>query len=152
MSHAIEVSGLTKHFGKIVAVDDLSFTVDEGRVVGFLGPNGAGKTTTLRMLLGLVNPTAGTATVMEGNSCTSTIRFTRSARCSTAGCCTPAAPGGTISARSPGAAGVTDQRASRNCSSWWRSRTPGIAARAGTRSACASGSGSPARCSEIRGS
>jgi ABC-2 type transport system ATP-binding protein len=63
MSHAIEVSGLTKHFGKIVAVDDLSFTVDEGRVVGFLGPNGAGKTTTLRMLLGLVNPTAGTATV-----------------------------------------------------------------------------------------
>jgi ABC-2 type transport system ATP-binding protein len=63
MSHAIEVSGLTKHFGKIVAVDDLSFSVDEGRVVGFLGPNGAGKTTTLRMLLGLVNPTAGTATV-----------------------------------------------------------------------------------------
>ena len=63
MSHAIEVSGLTKHFGKVVAVDDLSFTVDEGRVVGFLGPNGAGKTTTLRMLLGLVNPTAGTATV-----------------------------------------------------------------------------------------
>ncbi len=62
-SHAIEVSGLTKHFGKIVAVDDLSFTVDEGRVVGFLGPNGAGKTTTLRMLLGLVNPTAGSATV-----------------------------------------------------------------------------------------
>jgi ABC-2 type transport system ATP-binding protein len=64
MAHAIEVSGLTKHFGDVVAVDDLSFTVDEGRVVGFLGPNGAGKTTTLRMLLGLVNPTAGTATVL----------------------------------------------------------------------------------------
>src|SRR6188474_1529096 len=63
MAHAIEVAGLTKHFGKVVAVDDLSFTVDEGRVVGFLGPNGAGKTTTLRMLLGLVNPTAGSATV-----------------------------------------------------------------------------------------
>src|SRR3954466_8285576 len=62
MAPAIEVSGLTKRFGEVLAVDDLSFTVDEGRVVGFLGPNGAGKTTTLRMLLGLVNPTAGTGT------------------------------------------------------------------------------------------
>src|SRR4051794_15436751 len=64
MAHAIEVAGLTKHFGQVRAVDNLSFTVDEGRVVGFLGPNGAGKTTTLRMLLGLVNPTAGTPTVL----------------------------------------------------------------------------------------
>src|SRR3954447_15879911 len=64
MAHAIEVSGLTKHFGAVVAVDDLSFTVDEGRVVGFLGPNGAGKTTTLRMLLGLVRPTNGHSTVL----------------------------------------------------------------------------------------
>jgi ABC-2 type transport system ATP-binding protein len=63
MAHAIEVSGLTKRFGSVLAVDDRSFTADEGRGVGFLGPNGAGKTTTLRMLLGLVNPTAGTATV-----------------------------------------------------------------------------------------
>ena len=63
MAHAIEVSGLTKRFGPVLAVDDLSFTADEGRVVGFLGPNGAGKTTTLRMLLGLVNPTRGSATV-----------------------------------------------------------------------------------------
>jgi ABC-2 type transport system ATP-binding protein len=47
----------------VLAVDDLTFTADEGRVVGFLGPNGAGKTTTLRMLLGLVYPTAGSATV-----------------------------------------------------------------------------------------
>ena len=64
MAHAIEVSGLTKRFGDVLAVDNLSFTADEGRVVGFLGPNGAGKTTTLRMLLGLVNPTAGDATVL----------------------------------------------------------------------------------------
>jgi ABC-2 type transport system ATP-binding protein len=64
MAHAIEVSGLTKHFGAVVAVDDLSFTVDEGRVVGFLGPNGAGKTTTLRMLLGLVRPTNGHSTIV----------------------------------------------------------------------------------------
>ena len=63
MPHAIEVAGLTKRFGSVTAVDDLSFTVDEGRVTGFLGPNGAGKTTTLRMLLGLVNPTSGAATV-----------------------------------------------------------------------------------------
>ena len=58
----IEVSGLTKQFGAVTAVDDLSFTVEPGRVTGFLGPNGAGKTTTLRVLLGLVRPTAGTAT------------------------------------------------------------------------------------------
>jgi ABC-2 type transport system ATP-binding protein len=57
----ITVEGLTKRFGDIVAVDDLIFEVDQGTVVGFLGPNGAGKTTTLRMLLGLVTPTAGTA-------------------------------------------------------------------------------------------
>ena len=63
MAHAIEVHGLTKRFGAVLAVDQLSFTADAGRVVGFLGPNGAGKTTTLRMLLGLVNPTQGTATV-----------------------------------------------------------------------------------------
>jgi ABC-2 type transport system ATP-binding protein len=63
MAHAIEVAGLTKRFGSVLAVDDLSFTADEGRVVGFLGPNGAGKTTTLRMLLGLVNPTQGNATI-----------------------------------------------------------------------------------------
>jgi ABC-2 type transport system ATP-binding protein len=63
MAHAIEVANLTKRFGDVLAVDDLSFTVDEGRIVGFLGPNGAGKTTTLRMLLGLVAPTAGTSTI-----------------------------------------------------------------------------------------
>ena len=59
----IEARGLTKAFGPVLAVDDLSFTARPGRVTGFLGPNGAGKTTTLRMLLGLVRPDAGTATV-----------------------------------------------------------------------------------------
>jgi len=59
---AIEVRNLTKHFGRVVAVDNLSFDVAAGRITGFLGPNGAGKTTTLRMLLGLVNATSGTAT------------------------------------------------------------------------------------------
>jgi ABC-2 type transport system ATP-binding protein len=59
----ITIQGLTKRFGDIVAVDNLSFEVDQGTVVGFLGPNGAGKTTTLRTLLGLVSPTAGTAEI-----------------------------------------------------------------------------------------
>ncbi|MWB98573.1 ABC transporter ATP-binding protein [Agromyces seonyuensis] len=59
----IEVRGLTKRFGDVTAVEQLSFTVQPGRVTGFLGPNGAGKTTTLRVLLGLVRPTAGTATI-----------------------------------------------------------------------------------------
>ena len=59
----IVVDHLTKQYKKLRAVDDLSFQVRPGRVTGFLGPNGAGKTTTLRMLLGLVTPTAGTATV-----------------------------------------------------------------------------------------
>ncbi|ASW56556.1 ABC transporter ATP-binding protein [Plantactinospora sp. KBS50] len=59
----IVVSGLTKQYNNVRAVDNLSFTVEPGRVTGFLGPNGAGKTTTLRMLLNLVTPTAGTATI-----------------------------------------------------------------------------------------
>jgi ABC-2 type transport system ATP-binding protein len=59
----ITIEGLTKRFGPVVAVDDLSFEVDQGTVVGFLGPNGAGKTTTLRTLLGLVTPTAGSARI-----------------------------------------------------------------------------------------
>jgi ABC-2 type transport system ATP-binding protein len=60
---AIEIHGLSKRFGDLAAVDDLSFTAREGAVTGFLGPNGSGKTTTLRMLLGLVAPTSGTATI-----------------------------------------------------------------------------------------
>ncbi|HUY45974.1 MAG TPA: ABC transporter ATP-binding protein [Streptosporangiaceae bacterium] len=59
----IEVRGLTKRFGRVLAVDRLDFDVEPGSVVGFLGPNGAGKTTTLRMVLGLVKPDSGTATI-----------------------------------------------------------------------------------------
>lgn len=59
----IEVRGLTKRFGGITAVDDLSFRVEPGRVTGFLGPNGAGKTTTLRILLDLAEATSGTCTI-----------------------------------------------------------------------------------------
>ena len=59
----IAVKNLTKCFGSVRAVDDLSFEVEPGTVVGFLGPNGAGKTTTLRMLFGLISPSSGTATI-----------------------------------------------------------------------------------------
>jgi ABC-2 type transport system ATP-binding protein len=59
----IVACGLTRMFGPVTAVDGLSFTVEPGAITGFLGPNGAGKTTTLRMLLGLVRPDAGTATI-----------------------------------------------------------------------------------------
>jgi ABC-2 type transport system ATP-binding protein len=60
---SIVVSGLTKRYKSLTAVDDLSFTVEPGRVTGYLGPNGAGKTTTLRKLINLVMPTGGTATI-----------------------------------------------------------------------------------------
>ena len=60
----IEVDNLTKRFRKTVAVENLSFKIPEGAVTAFLGPNGAGKTTTLRIILGLVRPTAGRATVL----------------------------------------------------------------------------------------
>ncbi|MGZ4543109.1 MAG: ABC transporter ATP-binding protein [Mycobacteriaceae bacterium] len=62
-SGRIVVTRLTKRFGSVNAVNDLTFAVEPGTVTGFLGPNGSGKTTTLRMVLGLIAPTAGTATV-----------------------------------------------------------------------------------------
>jgi ABC-2 type transport system ATP-binding protein len=61
--NAIEVSHLSKHFGTLKALDDISFSVSEGETFGFLGPNGAGKTTTIRILTGISAPTSGTATI-----------------------------------------------------------------------------------------
>jgi len=62
---AIEVLGLTKEFGQLVAVDDISFQVEKGEVFGFLGPNGAGKTTTIRILTGLTKPTKGKVKIFD---------------------------------------------------------------------------------------
>ncbi|MBB5857602.1 ATP-binding cassette domain-containing protein [Amycolatopsis umgeniensis] len=63
-SHAaVQATGLTKRFGRTLALDDLSLSVPAGEVFGFLGPNGAGKSTTIRLLLGSIHPSAGTATV-----------------------------------------------------------------------------------------
>ncbi len=63
MDHVIQVEGVTKKFGKKVAVNDVSFTIEKGSTVAILGPNGAGKTTTISMMLGLLEPTAGTIKV-----------------------------------------------------------------------------------------
>ncbi|MFN8442794.1 MAG: ABC transporter ATP-binding protein [Caldilineaceae bacterium] len=72
LSHPIVVNDLTKKFGEFVAVDHVSFSVNEGEVFGWLGPNGAGKTTTIRMLLGLLHPTSGSTHVLGLNSATQT--------------------------------------------------------------------------------
>jgi len=63
----LDVRGLSKHFGPITAVDNVSFAVDRGGVLGFLGPNGAGKTTTMRMIAGFLAPSTGTAIVCGGD-------------------------------------------------------------------------------------
>jgi ABC-2 type transport system ATP-binding protein len=65
MPPVVVAESLTKRFGEVLAVDDLSFEIDSGTITGFLGPNGAGKTTTLRMLLGLAAPTKGHALVFD---------------------------------------------------------------------------------------
>ena len=64
---AVSAVGLTKRFGDRVVVDDVDLTIPAGSVCGFVGPNGAGKTTTIRMLLGLIRPTAGSGTVLGGD-------------------------------------------------------------------------------------
>ena len=60
MSELVEIKHLTKRFGALTAVDDVSFSVDRGAVLGFLGPNGAGKSTTMKMITGFLTPDAGT--------------------------------------------------------------------------------------------
>ena len=70
----VETNQLTKHYGSIAAVEDLSLTVNEGEIFGFLGPNGAGKTTTILMLLGLTRPTSGAVNVCGHNPTRDAIR------------------------------------------------------------------------------
>ena len=65
MSHAIEVIGLRKEFGDVVAVESLTFAVPAGTFFGFLGPNGAGKSTTIACLTGLLDPTSGTMKLFD---------------------------------------------------------------------------------------
>ena len=72
VQHPIVVEGLTKSFGDFMAVDHVSFSVKAGDVFGWLGPNGAGKTTTIRMLLGLIKPSSGRASVLGFDPVTQT--------------------------------------------------------------------------------
>ena len=67
---AIETTQLTKRYDSTVAVDHLDLRVEQGEIFGFLGPNGAGKTTTMRMLLGLIRPTSGSASILGMNVAT----------------------------------------------------------------------------------
>ncbi len=69
---AIQIAGLTKRYGSVLAVDDLDLTIESGEIFGFLGPNGAGKSTTIDVLMDYVRPTAGTATVLGHDSRTET--------------------------------------------------------------------------------
>jgi ABC-2 type transport system ATP-binding protein len=82
MAYAVQTEKLTKTFGDIVAVDGLDLRVDRGEIYGFLGPNGAGKTTTIRMLCGILEPTAGRGRVLGydvvGDA--EEIKFTRTSR------------------------------------------------------------------------
>lgn len=73
----IEVSGLTKRFGTYTAVDNLTLRVEPGRIYGFLGPNGAGKTTTVKMLTGLLRPSAGKARICGFDVVTDTLEAKR---------------------------------------------------------------------------
>jgi ABC-2 type transport system ATP-binding protein len=73
----ISAQGLTKHYGSIVALEDLSLDVAAGEIFGFLGPNGAGKSTTIRTLLGFLHPTRGTATVLGRDVVTDTVEIRR---------------------------------------------------------------------------
>src|ERR1700759_3555568 len=65
MTAIVEAESMTKRFGEVTAVTDLSFALEAGTITGFLGPNGAGKTTTLRMVLGLAAPTSGRTRVFD---------------------------------------------------------------------------------------
>ena len=75
--YAIEVDHISKHFGKLVALNDISFSVDEGETFGFLGPNGAGKTTTIRILTGITVPTGGDAKIFGKDIVNETIAARR---------------------------------------------------------------------------
>src|SRR5260370_33106555 len=64
----VETKELTKHYGRVVALDRLTLSVERGQILGFVGPNGAGKTTTIKILVGLARPTSGSARVAGGPS------------------------------------------------------------------------------------
>ena len=136
---AIEIERLSKRFGDVAAVDDLSFTVREGTVTGFLGPNGAGKSTTLRMLLGLVTPTGGTATIDGKRYADLDAPFRHVGAILEAERSTPAGGRAITCACSPSPQDCRSA-ASTPCSARSTSPMRGTAGSRGSRSACVSGS------------
>ena len=111
MAPVVRAESLTKRFGSVTAVDDLSFELEPGTITGFLGPNGAGKTTTLRMLLGLAVPTSGRAMVFGTTATPSSIsRRSGSAPCWRRRTSTPAARAANHLRMLGRAAGIPDSR------------------------------------------
>ena len=96
MDTVIQINNLTKYFGDFCAVDAVTFKVNAGEVVGYLGPNGSGKTTTIRMLMGLLLPSAGSARVLgydiEANPEAIRLGFPRLTADQTGWCCTGPEP------------------------------------------------------------
>ena len=144
---SIQIHGLTKRFGNVVAVDDLSFEVAQGSVTGFLGPNGAGKTTTLRMLLGLIEPTAGARRSPASPIGSSSIRSATSERSSNRRASTPAAEPETTFACCASLRAYRLQPSRRGPRRGRPRRCRLTAGSRASRSACASGSASPPPCS-----
>ena len=107
MTAVVNAESLTKRFGEVQAVTDLSFALEAGTITGFLGPNGAGKTTTLRMILGLVAPTSGRALVFDHP-------YAAVAACRDADRCR--ARGDRFPSRPHGPRSPADARAGRRCS------------------------------------
>ena len=145
MEATIEVSGLRKRFGPVLALDGMSFTVPPGQVTGFVGPNGAGKSTTMRVILGLDAADAGTALV--GGRPYASLRHPLS---HVGSLLDAAALQPSRSARNhllwlAHSQGLSARRVDEVISQAGLSRRPG-GRRAGTPSACGSGWGSPPRC------
>ncbi|MBA3305790.1 MAG: ATP-binding cassette domain-containing protein [Thermoleophilaceae bacterium] len=134
----VEIRDLQKRFGSVPAVNGLTFDVEAGRVTGFLGPNGAGKSTTLRALLGLVRPTAGSATLRRAR-----LRRARAAdhpgRRRARGHRLPPRPHRAQSPPCPGHRGRAPANpGSTRCWPRWASPKPPTAAQRATRWACVS--------------
>ena len=72
--NVVEIDGVSREFGTVKAVSDLTLSLVKGEIMGFLGTNGAGKTTTIKMLLGLIRPTSGTVRVMGGDPADAAVR------------------------------------------------------------------------------
>ena len=139
----IDINHLTKHYGDVHAVEDLTFAVDSGTITGFLGPNGSGKTTTLRSLLGLVTPTAGSATIDGSPYAALAAPLQSSGRCLRPPLTPRAAPAAICACSPPKPVSLPPASTSSYGSSSSTVQPTGVPA--GSRSACASDSVSRAR-------